>query len=97
MYIIRTMKRFEYDENKSKGNREKHGIDCKDAQKLWLDPERIEIESNQNLDERRILVVGLINGIYWTAIVTMRNENIRIISVRRSRKNEVVLYEENVS
>jgi len=31
MYIIRTMKRFEYDENKSKGNREKHGIDFKDA------------------------------------------------------------------
>jgi uncharacterized DUF497 family protein len=30
---------------------------------------------------------------HWSAVVTYRSENIRIISVRRSRPEEVALYE----
>ena len=52
---------FEFDDNKSKRNKIKHGIDFIEAQVLWDDPDLIE--------------------------------NIRIISVRRARKEEVEIYE----
>ena len=54
---------FEFDPNKSKANRAKHGIDFIKAQQLW------------------------------SAIITYRQGRVRIISVRRSRKEEVGIYE----
>jgi uncharacterized DUF497 family protein len=44
-------------------------------------------------DEPRYLVIGLIDGTHWSAVITYRGANIRLISVRRARKEEVVLYE----
>ena len=76
---------FEYDKNKSKTNKEKHGIDFKEAQKLWNDPYSFEIPSTQSEDEDRFLVFDKINSKNYTAIITYRDINIRIISVRRSR------------
>jgi len=45
------------------------------------------------LDEPRFLVIGKINGKHWSAVITYRGENIRIISARRSRDEEIDLYE----
>lgn len=86
------MNRFEFDENKSKTNLKKHGIDFQTAQKLWKDPDLLEFRAKSN-DEDRYLVVGLIGAKHWSAVVTYRNEFIRLISVRRSRRTEVDLYE----
>ncbi len=83
---------FEFDENKSQSNLEKHGIDFYAAQLLWNDSNLIEIPANTN-DEPRYLVIGLINGKHWSGVITYRGTNIRIISVRRSRKMEINLYE----
>jgi uncharacterized DUF497 family protein len=83
---------FEYDSKKSQSNREKHGIDFKDAQALWIDEDRLEIPA-KTLDEPRYLVVGKISGKHWSAVITYRGENVRIISVRRSRDEEIELYE----
>ena len=83
---------FEFDTNKSRKNKKKHGIDFTEAQSLWDDPQRIEIPAKTE-DEPRILVIGKINGKYWSAITTPRKEKIRIISVRRSRKKEMLIYE----
>ncbi len=84
--------KFEYDKNKSTSNREKHGIDFEQAQELWSDQSRLEIRV-QTEDEERWAVIGIVENRFWTAIVTYRKENCRIISVRRSRKNEENLYE----
>ncbi len=84
---------FEYDINKSKSNKQKHGIDFKEAKELWQDPYTFEIPSISNKYENRFLVFGQINSKNWTAIITYRDTNIRIISVRRSRTKEVRLYE----
>jgi uncharacterized DUF497 family protein len=70
----------------------KHGIDFKQAQKLWDDPDLIEIPVRTS-DEPRFLVVGRISGRYWSGIITYRGDKIRIISVRRARKEEVNIYE----
>ncbi|WP_456405160.1 BrnT family toxin [Thiolapillus sp.] len=86
------MYRFEYDESKSASNREKHGIDFVEAQQLWSDPDLVEIRARSDT-EPRFLIIARILGNHWSAVITYRDENIRIISVRRSRNTEVELYE----
>jgi len=83
---------FEFDEVKSAANKKKHGIDFVQAQALWRDVNLLEIPACTE-DEPRILVIGPIGSRHWTAIVTLGNERIRIISVRRARKEERELYE----
>ena len=83
---------FEFDESKSRANLEKHGIDFAQAQVLWSDPDLIEIPA-VTVDEPRLLVIGRIDGKHWSAVITYRSENVRIISVRRSRSEEVAIYE----
>ena len=84
---------FEYDEQKSSINKSKHGIDFQEAQKLWEDPYSFELPSPHSEDEDRFLVLGQIKSKNYTAIITYRNKNIRIISVRRSREKERKFYE----
>lgn len=83
---------FEFDPEKSEKNKEKHGIDFYEAQVLWDDPDLIEIPAKAT-DEPRFLVIGKIAGVYWSGILTYRSERIRLISVRRSRKEEIEAYE----
>ena len=45
------------------------------------------------VDELRYLLIGKIGDKHWSAVVTYREGRIRLISVRRSRKKEVELYE----
>jgi uncharacterized protein len=83
---------FEFDENKSKSNQEKHGIDFVEAQILRTDINRIEIPAKTE-DEPRFLVIAKLGDKHWSAVITYRKDRIRIISIRRSRKDEVELYE----
>ena len=83
---------IEYDRNKSIQNLEKHGINFEQAQALWNDPRLLEIPARTE-QEPRSMLIGKIGGRHWSAIVTYRNNTIRIISVRRSRIAEVNLYE----
>ena len=83
---------FEFDEVKSRANKSKHGIDFVSAQALWDDMDLLEIPA-KTTDEPRMIVIGRIGGKHWSAIVTQRVDRIRIISVRRSRKEERELYE----
>ncbi|OGP93414.1 MAG: toxin [Deltaproteobacteria bacterium RBG_16_48_10] len=83
---------FEFDDRKSRKNREKHGIDFVEVQRLWEDPERIEIPARTE-DEPRSLLIGKIGEKYWSVIFTYRGEKIRIISARRSRNEEIEIYE----
>ncbi len=83
---------FEFDHAKSLSNKKKHGIDFIEVQALWDDPDFIEIPVT-TVDESRLLVIGRISGKHWSAIITIRSEKVRIISVRRSRKEEVEIYE----
>ena len=84
--------KFEYDENKSLINKEKHGIDFVDAQNLWQD-------ENANIigEETRYALISIFKNKCYTAIFTLRDEMYRIISVRKCRKNEERNYEKNNS
>ena len=83
---------FEFDRAKSLANRTKHGIDFDEAARLWDDEQRIEIPA-RTTGEDRFMVVGMIDGRHWSAVITYRGERTRIVSVRRSRQEEVELYE----
>lgn len=83
---------FEFDPKKSEANKIKHGIDFHEAIVLWDDSQLIEIPVMTH-DEARFLVIGMISGRHWSGVITYRGDNIRIISVRRARKEEIELYE----
>ena len=85
---------FEYDENKSASNKLKHGIDFNEAQLLWHDWNRVEIPV-PNDDEVRYLTIAKLNNKHWSAVITYRQANVRLISVRRSRTKKIDFYESN--
>jgi hypothetical protein len=86
------MTEFEFDPEKSKLNKEKHGIGFIEGQLLWEDVDLIEIRA-KTIDEEWFLIIGRIGEKYWTAVVTYREAKIRIISIRASRENEREIYE----
>jgi len=83
---------FEYDPEKSAANLLKHGIDFESAKGLWDDVRRIEIQARSDT-EARFVSVGRIGSAHWSCIFTYRGERVRIISVRRSRRQEIEDYE----
>jgi len=84
--------KFEFDPKKSDTNKTKHGIDFIEAQEFCNDVDYLEIPA-KTTDEPRFLVIGKIGEKLWTGIITDRDDNIRIISIRRARNEEVELYE----
>jgi uncharacterized DUF497 family protein len=85
--------KFEWDPEKSVANKAKHKIDFETAKSLWNDPDRIEILAPYPLENRTVMIARL-GAQLWSAVYTMREGSVRIISVRRSRKQEARLYEE---
>jgi hypothetical protein len=86
--------KLEFDSEKSDDNKKKHGIDFLDAHALWDDPDYIIITiTAKTIDEPRYLVIGKIEDKHWSGVITYRGESIRIISVRRSKKEEIDIYE----
>lgn len=82
---------FEFDEAKSRANKAKHGIDFVEAQVLW-DDERLAQAEVRRGPELRFVMIGMIGRRHWSAVITYRGRRIRLISVRRSRFEEVRLY-----
>jgi uncharacterized protein len=62
------------------------------SKKLWEDSDYVEIPV-KTIDGPRFLVIGKIYGKNWTGVITYRGKRIRIISIRRSRKEEIDIYE----
>ena len=83
---------FEYDPEKSAENKRKHGVDFEEAQALWSDPALVEIPARLS-DEPRWVIIGKLADKHWSAVITRRDDKVRIISVRRSREEEVEIYE----
>ena len=86
--------KFEYDSNKSRINKVKHGLDFDEAQALWNDSEAISIQAKSD-SEPRYAFISTLHSKYWVAFYTLRSDAIRIISVRRARKNEQRIYDES--
>jgi uncharacterized protein len=83
---------FEFAPEKSLSNKRKHGIDFGQAQELWSVPGLVA-RSDRGDEVRFVRIAPTAGGIFWTAAFVKRGDKIRIISVRRSRKEERELYE----
>lgn len=83
---------FEYDPEKSKANRAKHGIDFEDAQELWADDDRLVIPARSETESRWAMLARH-GARVWAAFYTLRDGRVRLISVRRARPNEKATYE----
>lgn len=88
------MPKFEWDNNKNVANKKKHGISFEDASDIFNDQNRIQYVKTQN-GERRYKAVGKAFEVIITVIYTVRSLIIRIISARRSSKEERMAYLSN--
>lgn len=82
---------FEFDAQKSRLNREKHGISLEEGVRLWS-VSAVEIEA-RTADEPRVMRIGRFGGKCYSCIFTTRGDKIRLISVRRSRRKEEEIYD----
>lgn len=83
---------FEYDPSKSELNLKKHGMSLEDAKLLW-DVPGIEIKARAEDDEPRFMMIARLNGKFYSCVYTIRQNAIRLISMRRSREAEEKIYE----
>lgn len=90
--MYNTYMKFEWDTSKRESNEKKHGINFETAKELWMDENRVEIHAPHPLEDRIILIAKHVDKI-WTAIYTIRQDAIRLISARRAKEKEVDLYE----
>ena len=81
---------FEYDPVKSALNLAKHGIDFQEIQEIWEG--KVIAAPSRSSSESRFLAIGVLGAKYWTVIIRLRDEKVRISSARRSRKNEIKYY-----
>jgi uncharacterized protein len=81
---------FEWDENKSKANFDKHGIDFEDATGIFYGP--VLLRKSDRNDEERWIAIGFLESKLIAAVFTRRANVIRMISARRARKNEERAY-----
>ena len=77
---------FEWDDDKSKANLVKHGIDFDDASEIFYGP--IVLRPSDRNNEERWIAIGSSENKFITVVFTRRVNVIRIISARRARKNE---------
>jgi uncharacterized DUF497 family protein len=82
------------DIDKSRINKKKHGLDFEEAQALWNNSEAVNIQA-KNDSEVRYAFISKHHEKYWVAFYTLRNDAIRLISVRRARANEQRIYDES--
>ena len=88
---------FEWDDNKSTSNFEKHGITFEDAAEVFDDPHSFEYLSRGEHSEQRCVVVGMAKARLVSVIYTIRTWRIRIISARAARREERKLWNANTS
>jgi uncharacterized DUF497 family protein len=86
---------FEYDDEKSQANLQKHGVDFQRAQEIW---KGYYVEFSARCEfENRYAIMGPLDKKLHVCIFTIRDDKIRIISCRRARKTEEKLYEKSIN
>lgn len=85
------MPKFEWDNNKNRSNQKKHGISFEDASDIFNDNDRIQYQETRD-GEKRYKIIGKAFEAIITVIYTMRDLIVRIISARRSNKDERKAY-----
>lgn len=84
--------KFEWDEDKARINRQKHGISFETAALVFEDVDRLEIfDEGHSIDEDRYITIGMAGEVLFV-VYTERKEAIRLISARLANARERSLY-----
>jgi uncharacterized DUF497 family protein len=88
--------KFEWDPQKAAGNQRKHGVSFQEAASVFGDPLSITYhDPDHSITEYRFITVGMSQfGRVLMVAHTDRGENIRIISARKTTRQERRYYEE---
>ena len=79
---------FEWDAAKNAANVAKHGIGFEDAARIFEGPVLEQIDHRRDCGEERVAVAGMVMGLELFVVYTVRGDNRRIISARRSSRYE---------
>ena len=86
---------FEWDEDKAALNLKKHGVDFRDAARVFYDVYRIEwYDATHSGDEERYNTIGKVREVLFV-VYTERRERTRIISARKATPRERRIYEDH--
>lgn len=83
---------FIWDESKRKLNFVKHGMDFVDATVVFSGATFTIEDDRYSYDEQRFITIGMLRGVVVVIAHTERNDEVRIISMRKATKNEQKIY-----
>jgi len=83
---------IEYDPAKNTGNQRKHGVPLTLAEAFDWDTAQIEEDARHDYGEQRFKATGYIGERLYCVIFVDRDENRRIISLRKANKREEKIY-----
>lgn len=86
-----------WDESKRKLNLRKHGIDFRDAEAIFDGPTVTAEDTRMPYGEQRLVTLGVLNGVVVSMTYTERNDDMRIISIRKALKHETRFYLSKIS
>lgn len=82
----------EWDEQKNRNNKKKHGISFEAAAYVFQDDNRIELyDEAHSVEENRYMIIGKARRLMFV-VYTMRDERYRIITARKANSKEMRLY-----
>ncbi len=79
---------FTWDETKRKSNLAKHGIDFRDATAIFEGPLVTVEDTREDYGEPRYVALGLLEGVVVSLVYAERNDQVRLISIRKALKHE---------
>ena len=85
---------IEWDSTKNQNNIKKHGIDFGDGYKIFENPIITKIDDRIDYREKRWIGIGKLEQVIVVLVYTKRDNNIRIISIRKANKIERKIYNE---
>lgn len=89
---------FEWDDNKAKGNLQKHGVSFEEAQTVFYDENALLIDDpDHSEDEERFIILGLSSTAKLLVVCYCYRASetvIRIISARKATRKETQYYEQ---
>ena len=90
------MLEFEWDDEKDRRNRAKHGLSFDEAKAVFRDPNALELlDTRFDYSEERFITIGMSARGVLTVVNTQRGERIRLISARRATREEATAYAKN--
>lgn len=87
---------YEWDEEKSERNLEKHGLSFVDAEIVFSGPCVTFVDDRFDYEETRLITLGILEGRVVVIVHAPRGENTRIISMRKANAREQRIYQKRL-